>query len=401
MDNLTFTEQVIKIHPADPVAPLAGHIVVVFEKIGTGGEEFRFDLREGQRPPAQSRTIRSLFGERPQFIAFAVTAERQRRLTFSTNVTMDVALHTFALSIDLVYCISDPRLLVTHRTQDPLRRIRDEAGSLAPPQLAQREWSRVRSDFRGLEREVVSTVLSRLQRFASDYGVFVQEMSLNHRLGDSDFEDIAKREAAAVVALDDELEHERKERLNHYGHALEVSQHARVIESHDVRSSASAYVRYNEIADAAARGAIKAIEAASTSIHTPTELAQAVSTIRQAIEAMRDLGKGNGSGHAEIAGGTAIGVLPAAAQSGLGIVIAELLTETEQMSWPSISVKQQLQGSTLHLIAELMTPDATDVTVTGYRERLSDARAAAALPIDQSDYFGKYIDSDRLRRRLR
>ena len=397
-DTLTFTEQVIKPHPTEPISPLAGHVVVVLEKLGTGGEELRYDLREGQRPPTQPRTIKTLFVEKPQYLAFAVTAERQRRLTFTTTVTMDVALHTFTLTIDLVYSISDPRMLVAHRTQDPLRRIRDEASSLIAPQLAQRDWSRVRSDFRSLEREVVLIILARLQRFASDYGVFVQEIALNHRLTEADFEDISNREKAATVALNDKLAHERDIRLAQYDHVLEIGRHTRTIESHDVRSSASASVRYAEIADAAARGAIKAIEAASTSIHTPAELAQAVSTIRQAIETMRDLG--NSSGRSELHGAASVAALPAA-QSGAGVVVAELLTETEQMSWPSLAIKQRLQAAALHLVAELMLPEATDESITDYREGLSNARAAAALPLDQSDYFAKYIDSDRLRRRLR
>jgi len=402
MDNLTFAEQVIREHPINPIASLAGHVVVVFERFGSGGEEFRYDLKEGQRAPAQPITFKLFFGEKPQYLAFAVTAERQRRLTFSTTVTMDIALHTFALAIDLVYSISDPRLLVTRRFQDPLKRIKDEAVSLIAPQLAQRDWTKVRSDFRGLEREVVSVVLARLQRFAADYGIFVQEISLNHRLSERDFEDIAKREAAAVIAVDDELEHERRTRRDLYEHTFEMDRQNRLIEGHEVRSTAAAFARYNEIADAAARSAIKAIETASTAIHTPAELAQAVSTIRQAIETMRDIGKGNGNGTRsnQITGAAALAALPPAAQSGIGAVIAELLGETEQMSWPSLAVKQQMQGAALHLIAELILPEATDETIANYREHLSDARAAAALPLDESDAFDKYIDSDRLRRRL-
>jgi len=97
---------------------------------------------------------------------------------------------------------------------------------------------------------------------------------------------------------------------------------------------------------------------------------------------------------------TPVGSLPAAPQNGASAVIAELLQETEQMPWPTVDVKQSLQGATLHLIAELLLPQPSDDLVEDYRERLSDARAAAALPYDQSQYFGKYIDTDRLRRLL-
>jgi hypothetical protein len=394
MDNLTFSEQVIREHPTEPMAPLAGHVVVVFEH-GAQGEEICYEIRDGKRPPARPFDVRRVFGERPRLQAFAVTSERQRRITTPADVRMDVALHEVPLNIDIVYNVSEPGLLASRRDQDPLKRVRDEAVSLIRPQIAQRDWSRVRDAFRAVEGEVVAAVLGRLQRFASDYGLVVQEIVLNHRLEKEAFGDIAAVQAAKLQELEDALAFERDQRRAEYEGRLDVGKKERTIASQDVTTAAAGYLRYSAIADAAVRSAIKAIESAGESIHTPGELARAVATIRDAIEAMRDLSNGNGRALASSAPAGAI----AGSQSGAGAVIATLFAETEQMSWP-VTVKQQLQGATLHLIAELISPDATDGTVTEYRERLSDVRASSSLVGQQADYFNQYIDSDQLRRRL-
>jgi hypothetical protein len=397
-DNLTLLEGVVRAH-RDPFAPLAGHVVVTFEKLGNGGERFAFDLREGDTAPPPRPSFRRWLGDRDQYFAFAVTAEWQRRTSVTRTVTMDIALHTLPVTIDLVYSIADPRMLVTRRATDPLRKVREEAASLIGPQLSQREWTRVRKDFRGLEREVVAAVLPRLQRFASDYGILAQEIALTQNLTEKDFGDIAKLEEAEHQKLEDKLKFERDLRIDVHEHDREQSKLARAVADNDTKVAVDNFARHSAVADAAARALVSAIEQAATAVHSPTQLAQAVATIRDAIDELRNVGT-RGTGSAQIAGGSAVAALPPATQSGAANVIAELFTETEQMSWASLPIKQGMRGATLHLIAELMMPNATDDAIAEYRDRLSDARAEAALPLDQSDYFRKYIDSDQLRRRL-
>ncbi len=390
--NLTFAEQVIKEHPAEPLAPLAGHVVVVFEKKGAG-EEFRLELRDGQRAPRAPMPWEKFFGQQPQYIAFAVTSELQRTTRVTVNVTMDVGLHVFGLAIDIIYRVGDPRAIVARRSQDPLKKIRDEAARLIVPELAKAGQERLRTDFRGVVAEIVFATLARVQNFASDYGIFVKEIALNPA------KDIEKLKGAEGLALDEQLQHELLRLRAELERERKRNEDQAVIAGHDVTSSVANIRRYDEIGEAAARTLIKAIETAGTAIHTPADLAQAVGTIRDAIEALRDVGGGSGTSRPALPASAAKGAL-APVQTGAGAVIAELLGETEAMNWPSLPIKTKLQGATLHLIAELMMPDATDETITGYRERLSDARTDVATQPDHFAYFAKFIDSDRLRRRL-
>jgi|GEM_PF-5028834 len=385
--NVTFEEHVIRNHPAEPLAPLAGHVVVVFERIGAG-EEFRFELQDGQGPPKRSTPWDRFFGKQPEYSAYAVTTEQQRTTRVPATITMDTDLHALKLAIDIVYRVGEPRRVAERRLQDPIGKIRDEAARLIVPEFARTDWEKIRADFRGVEKAVVFTVLGRVQRFASDYGIFVTEVSMNP----------ARNEKRLTVAEDEALEDDLVYQRDKRRAANERETQATDFENHGLKVKADNALRYDSIVDATARTLVKAIEQAGTAIHSPKDLAVAVGTIRDAIEALRDVSNGAGAQ-------TSLPVLTskaalAAGQTGAAIVIAELLGETEGMSWPSREIKKKLQGATLHLVAELLMPDATDVTVTDYRERLSDARTEIASHPDQHAYFDRFIDSDRLRRRL-
>jgi hypothetical protein len=401
-ETLTVQEHVIKPHPVERISSLsglAGHIIIVFEKRGAS-EEFCFELREGQRAPVAQFSVTSLF-DRRQYVAYAVPAVAQQRTEFTDEVKMDIALYTFKLKVRIVYRIADPRLLVTRRMQDPLQTIQKEAFAQLRPSLAAAEWARVRKEFRTVAAEVVPLALGRLQPVALDYGILVQEITLDPEFENYHFPDVKLIEDAAGDALRDKIEHERVLRLGKNEHELTSQGHELTLVGHDTRVAAEGANHLSAVAAAAAAAAIKAIENAATSIHTPAELAQAVGAIREAIDALRDLNNSPKTTRGSLsAAKTPAGALPAAPQNGASAVIAELLYETEQMPWPAVDVKQGLQGATLHLIAELLLPQAADDSIEDYRERLSDARAAAALPYDQSQYFGKYIDTDRLRRLL-
>jgi hypothetical protein len=401
-ETLTVQEQLIKPHPVERISSLtglAGHIIIVFEKRGAS-EEFCFELREGQRAPVAPLSVTSLF-ERRQYVAYAVPSVARQRTEFTEDVRMDIALYAFKLKVRIVYRIADPRLLVTRRTQDPVRTIQKEAFAQLRPLLAAAEWSRVRKEFRNVAAEVVPVALGRLQPIALDYGILVQEITLDPEFEKDHFSDFKLIEDAAGDALRDKLEHERLLRLGKNEHEVISQGHELTLTGHDTRAAAEGVNHLSAVAAAAAAAAIKAIENASNAIHTPAELAQAVAAIREAIDALRALNDPPKAGRGSLpVGKMPAGTLPAAPQNGASAVIAELLQETEQMPWSAVDVKQSLQGATLHLIAEILLPQATDDSIKDYRERLSDARSAAALPYDQSQYFGKYIDTDRLRRLL-
>lgn len=399
-ETLTFREQLIKRHPVAPLAGVPGYVVLVFASEG-GVEDFRFELREGDRAPASQFSWSSLFGEKPQYVAFAVSSDAQRRTEFVIDVKMDIALHEFKVNVGLVYRVADARRLVTRRQQDPLAVVQREAASLLRVQLARADWDRIRKHFTTVASEVVASVLVRLQSVALEYGLLVQETVLEPGVDREHYGDVVLIEEFKTTALKDEIEHDHNLRRDAREREREKAQHLGIIDGRGERIEAENVTHYSEMAAAAARAAIKAIENAATAIHTPAELAQAIATIRDAIEAMRNLNNGDRQAQAQLqAPPSVVGALPAPAPNSASAVIATMLQETEQMSWASAIVKQSLQSATLHLIAELLSPDATDVSVTACREHLSDARAAAALPLPQADYFGQYIDSDSLRKLL-
>src|SRR5436305_913154 len=100
--NVTFAEGVIKDHPAEPLAPLAGHTVVVFEKIGAGEQIYR-KVKDREPRPGPPLPWERWFRTPPQYVAFAVTSELQRATRVLVNVTTHVELYRFQLAMDLVY----------------------------------------------------------------------------------------------------------------------------------------------------------------------------------------------------------------------------------------------------------------------------------------------------------
>src|SRR5690349_20842273 len=120
MENLTLIHKLIKPHTVDP---LEGHTVVIFEKIGEAGEEFRFEIEPGMRKPKSPiGLLKWARGRRAgtSHFAYAVTSDPELRLRFSTPVKMDTQAHTFTLVTTMAYSIAEPRLVVTRRNDDPL-----------------------------------------------------------------------------------------------------------------------------------------------------------------------------------------------------------------------------------------------------------------------------------------
>src|SRR5437764_4270709 len=106
MENLTFVHKIVKLHTIDP---LEGHTVVVIEKIGEAGEEFRFEIEPGQRVPKTAADLfRWLRGGRgrDRYFAYAVTNNQELRLKYTAPVKMDDQAHTFTLIVNLGYAVA-------------------------------------------------------------------------------------------------------------------------------------------------------------------------------------------------------------------------------------------------------------------------------------------------------
>lgn len=258
MENLTVALGVLKPHV---VAPLEGYTVVVLERVGESGEEFRYLLNTGQRPPTPSFRLRDLFGSwqrAPRFLAFAVTDNPELRAFATVDVRTQIEAYSLAADILIKFHVSDPRLLVIRRTDDPVRQITREAESLVR-NLARWNWPDVRHRFREVEGEILDAILPPLRQYSAHYGLGVFALSFSIR--PSELELRLFREETEL----------RKE-----------------IELQPLRAARRAYERQSALADAATKAAGAAIMNIGESISDVAELAQAIELLRQETRLIRE-----------------------------------------------------------------------------------------------------------------
>jgi len=258
MENLTVDLGVLKPHV---VAPLEGYTVVVLERVGESGQEFRYLLQPGERPPTPSFRFLDLFGSwqrAPRFLAFAVTDNPELRAFATVDVTQ-LGAHFIAADILIKFHVSDPRLLVIRRTDDPVRQILKEAESLAVRTLARWNWPEAGHRFREVEGEIVDAILPLLRQYSAHYGLAVFTVSFRIRPGDLELR--LFREEAEL----------RKE-----------------IELQPLREARKTYERQSALADAATKAAGAAIQNIGESISTVSELAQTIDFLRQEIRLIRE-----------------------------------------------------------------------------------------------------------------
>lgn len=415
MENLTLTMKVAKPHTIDP---LEGHTVVIFETVGEAGEEYRFEIEPGQtRPKTKLNLFEVLRGRKaPNYFAYAVTGLPELQWTFTTDVVLDIQAHTFTLLVTLAYSVGEPRVLVTRRNDDPIRKVREKIADMLVREFAQRRWTEIRYDFRVVEREVVAATLDPLRQYAAFFGIRIHNISLSHRLQEIDFADILDDEAAEnakaraqregegarvviaetahTKALEEKLQHDaelqRKEREQQLTtlaltHTLDRRPHEALLAGHR---------RADEVADAWADAAVIAIKVAGGAIHTPAELMDALHYMRSAADQLNALGDGSTP---------ARGFLNARSngQSGASTLITEAFLETERMGL-SLTRKQQLQSAVLHLVAELLLDgDGRPAVVDEYAERIDALRAELKLPIEHFDYLKKFVNHELLGESLR
>jgi hypothetical protein len=415
MENLTLAMKVVKPHTIDP---LEGHTVVIFETVGDAGEEYRFEIEPGQtRPKTKLNLFEWARGRKaPNYFAYAVTGLPELRWTFTTDVVLDIQAHTFTLLVTLSYSVSEPRLLVIRRNDDPIRKVRDYIADVLTRAFAQRRWSEIRHDFRLVEREIVKAALDSLRQFAAYFGIRIHDLWLNHRLQKIDFdeilaeEDAAARKAAiereAEVArtslvqtaqtktLEQNLGQEAALRGKEHEHELASLGRSHALEGRPQEAVLEGYRRADRISDAYVEAAVTALTNAGSAIRTPDELMQTLDQIRGAAEQLHALGEGSAP--------IARGFIAArnSGQSGAAAVIGEVLIETERMGL-LLAQKQKLQSAILHLIAELLLDGAGNATIIDeYAKRIEDIRAEPRLAMEYSDYLKKFVDPNRLRESL-
>jgi len=169
MSNLTFEEGLISEHAPEP---LAGHFVVVLERLGAAGERFHSLLEPGAAPPGLNPRGRS------SYFAFAVDASRLRSLSFTERVTISGGAHAFDLHFRIEYFVSDSRLLVSTRQRDPLGQVRHRAAQVVTPEIAELPWMYAHA-FQAACNEVARRNLGLLRDFAHGYGIAITDLRLD------------------------------------------------------------------------------------------------------------------------------------------------------------------------------------------------------------------------------
>jgi hypothetical protein len=415
MSNLTFAQKLLKPHTVDP---LDGHTVVVVERIGTAGEEFRFEIEPGQRLPRSGVDLfRFLRGKsrNDKYFAFAVNGDPELRATFSAPVSMDDHIHDFHLLVELAYHVSAPRLLVQRRNDDPFKKVREELSAALRRGFAPRHWETVCGDFRDVEQEVVDQLLGPLVHFASRYGLAVDHVGLEPRLNDGDVAPWVEAERieatkttvqlqgelerarltvqSETATLGDRLAHDRRLDTKMREHDVETLTLTQQLQRAQLVDATDAHNRNRLVGDAYTEAAVVAIKTAGGAIRTPAELLQVMSAMRNASEQMRAIGGGSAN----------IGLISSGtpeAQSGAAAILADMLATTEQIRC-SLPARRQLQSAILHLIAELLRDDeADDEIVEDYRSTIDAFRSTPSLPLADHDYLRKFVDIDQLRRHL-
>lgn len=438
MENLTLAQKIIRPHTIDP---LEGHTVVVFETVGASGEEFRFEIEAGKRAPQTRLDLWGwLRGRRSddKYFAYAVSGAPQLHETFSTHVTMDVQAYAFDLVVDLAYRVEKPRLVVTWRNEDPVKRVREEVARRIGREFAQQNWQRVCDDFRELERDILDATLESLRDFASRYGFCIDRIALSHSLPPEYFDEIRKAEAVqrakAEAAREEELKRAQNEaaaqtaeqqeqlkrrklqeelqtqaitdRADHQRHMLQIGQQdEQTVETNKRRIARQAdeaevahHARLQLLADTAIEAASDALKRAAESISNPQQLAQAVREIQIAVAEIQELPLRIGQ-RGELADGSRIAL--GAYQNGAPAVMAGMFVRTERLACQR-QEREKLQSAVLLIVGELLRgEDADESRIAEQQEILRTARAEINVPLEDVEYFNTFLDTNRIRSELR
>lgn len=455
MENLTLAQRIIRPHTIDP---LEGHTVVVFETIGTSGEEFRFEIGPGQRLP---KTRLDLFGwlrgrrSDEKYFAYAVNGAPRLRETFSANVTMDIQAHGFALIIDLKYSVASPRLVVIWRNEDPLKKVRDEISGRLSLEFSKQNWARVRDDFRELEREILEETFDPLSLLAEEYGLRLHEIALSHSLSLEDFEEIKKAEAtekakadaareeelkrarleeaertrlhqeaikrkqlgdeAQTASQEEELHRERLKNESKTTGVIDEFEHGRKIlqadRDNELRTKTDTlrigrlenetrlanHERLQALANAGTRAVAKALELVGGSIDGSPELVQTIGAIHSALIQLRDFGTLDAEPRS-LPGGTSTARL-SAYQGGAASILQQLFEKTEQPAFDRAQ-RRRMQSAALIIVGELLLDKGDEARIAQQQDLLRNVLAEINLPFAETDYFRTFLDTAGLRVQL-
>ncbi|MBB4638130.1 hypothetical protein [Longimicrobium terrae] len=367
MSNLTFDHRLLKEHTPEP---LEGHAVVVFERVGEGGDKLHSVLLPGA-PPVKPGIV--LFGRKPEYFAYAADTAPERHLDFTESMRLADHVSEFRVVFNLAYSVADPRALARERNADPLRKVRDQARVVIKREVEQLPWQAVWENFPHYARMVVEDCMEELREISRAYGIAIRSLRLSVRLPD---------------AMESKLVKIRDEALD------------RTVRGVDGRGRIEDEI-YNAAAGAVGRGDMATAEDLMNRIP-----GQGRREVLAGGGGWNETISVTGAWPGRLAPGAPGGVraLPAstgAGEKGLEAVLADVVAATLVVR--GRIQRLALRSALLHLAAELLVDDAGDGAATvRYAERARSALQAldpspggAAL-----DALKALADPDQLRDRL-
>jgi hypothetical protein len=388
MSNLTFDENLIREHKAEP---LEGHTVVVLERVGESGEKFHSLLEPGDERPRQG-LFATLLGRPALYFAFAVDATKARSLSFDEHVQMAERAHEFDLHFSLWYRVGDAQLLVATRTSDPLERVRRKVAEVIREEIAELRWMDVRESFRASSDAVVNATAAELKMFARDYGISITSLRLRA--------DFPERE----IDTDRQI-YELRERGRLARERVDVGQEVRVHRSTASRETAER--EEQDRAEAARREFQEVVTRETTGKFG--DLIRGAGSIDDLGDVHRGISRMAGVlGLPTSSGGTA--ALPPVnghhppqqlppGGTGFPAVLSDLVSLTQ---FRPEAQSRRVRASLLHVVAEAVADDSSQVSteLAACARRAHDEIDAASLPADWQQALHDLADPQQLHQRL-
>lgn len=396
MSNLTIDERIVR---EVPLAPLPGHVLVVYKRSEDGGKTFSTELDpEEQFREEKTGWWKRLIADPPSYTAYAVNVNSHLQLNFSRRMLHQNGVNSCDILFNLEYSISAPRVIVTLLEDDPIEKVQGRVADLALEVISRHEWRLIKKQFDRVADEAIDHVNSKLNGWAADFGIKVHQVKLERQLleGDVDVDKFAvekeketeklreeKKAAQQRLILEHEnttlqskLEYQRKENQLKADDQLRTQDLEYRIKRMPHENTVAQNERMGKVWNGAADAAVDAVK----------NIAGEMTSVRQLEDALRVL---HPFSQKRVGGGDA-GVPSQfrglrAAPEGVEDMYSEGETETlskvagllfrtfdavRNAEYSAVE-KVQLASALLHLIAEAMLGDETnDRRLQEYHEKL-------------------------------
>lgn len=187
--NLSQEQKLIREH--DGLDGLPGYVVVVLERLRSGGVKFARIINPGER----FRPFPPFLNSSRNYFAVAVN-ESVLSYSFIVPVSLDDdANFELPLRFHLTFRAADPRVLAELSDQDPLQRLIDRSATAIQRNFRSQHWESGKNPVREFEPLVLTPERSRLAGYAATLGIELIKLDLDR----SSFELDDERDSSAGI----------------------------------------------------------------------------------------------------------------------------------------------------------------------------------------------------------